>query len=94
MAIVCGGTKIGREFVLAGAFLAGILLAGGLNVQLCAQNLPVPNANVVEQQDYAFADGLYRDGLFEMALEQFNKEHSFTQWPETKIAYPADHRIQ
>jgi TolA-binding protein len=84
MAIVCGGSRIGRNFVLAYAFLAGVLLASGFNARLCAQNLPVPSANIAEQQDYAFADGLYRDGLFQMALEQINK---------FEIRYPQSARL-
>ena len=84
MAIVCEGSRIRREIVLAVAFLAGVLFAGGLDVPLHAQNLPAPNANVAEQQDYAFADGLFRDGLFEMALEQFTR---FT------VRYPQSARL-
>ncbi|MCX6133789.1 MAG: tetratricopeptide repeat protein [Ignavibacteriales bacterium] len=33
----------------------------------------MPNANIAEEQDYAFAHGLYRDGLFQIAAEQFEK---------------------
>jgi len=36
-----------------------------------AQNLPVLNSTIAEEQDYAFAYGLFRDGLFQNAAEQF-----------------------
>jgi len=35
------------------------------------QNLPVPNSTIAEEQDYAFAYGLFKDGLFQNAAEQF-----------------------
>ena len=73
MAIACRGFGFRRISILAGAFLAMICLVGGLSVRLYAQNLPIPNANIAEQQDYAFADGLFRDGLFQIASEQLDK---------------------
>ena len=73
MVEVGGGFRNRRNSVLAGAFLAIIFFAAGLSDRLCAQNLPVPIANIAEQQDYAFADGLFRDGLFQIAFEQYDK---------------------
>ena len=80
-AIVCGGFRIGRNFVHAAAFLAIVFIASGLSSRVCAQDLPVPNANIAEQQDYAFADGLFKDGLFQIAFEQFGK--FVTKYPQS-----------
>jgi TolA-binding protein len=58
-------------------YLAFILLTSSLSVivsdRLSAQSLPVPNSSIAEEQDYAFAHGLYKDGLFQIAAEQFDR---------------------
>jgi len=38
-----------------------------------AQELPTPQSSIAEEQDYAFAYGLYKDGMFQMAVEQFTQ---------------------
>ena len=73
MAVLGRSGGLVRNFIIAGAFLAMPALVGNIGDRLCAQNLPLPNANLAEQQDYAFADGLFRDGLFQIALDQFEK---------------------
>lgn len=49
-----------------------VLLLVGNPSELRAQNLPLPNSTIAEEQDYAFAYGLFRDGLFQNAAEQFS----------------------
>jgi len=78
-----------RSASLVRHFLAFLLalsfLTGGGGGKAFSQNLPAPNANVAEEQDYAFAHGLYKDGLFQIAAEQFGK---FVQ------KYPQSVRVQ
>lgn len=38
-----------------------------------AQTTPTPQSSVAEEQDYAFAHGLYKDGLFQLAVDQFDQ---------------------
>lgn len=49
-----------------------VLIFAGQKSEVLAQNLPAPNSTIVEEQDYAFAYGLFRDGLFQQALDQFS----------------------
>src|SRR3989304_3595662 len=48
-----------------------VLFLTGISVAALAQNLPLPNSTIAEEQDYAFAYGLFRDGLFQNAAAQF-----------------------
>ena len=41
--------------------------------RILAQANPPSAVNVAEEQDYAFAYGLYKDGLFQLASEQFQR---------------------
>ncbi|HTY35492.1 MAG TPA: tetratricopeptide repeat protein [Bacteroidota bacterium] len=66
-----GRSKLLRRF-LAFLFLF-LALSVGTGQRSFSQNLPSPNANIAEEQDYAFAHGLYRDGLFQIAAEQFQR---------------------
>ena len=69
--IVAGHIKLMRHFLAF--FFLFFAIAGGMREVAFSQNLPAPNANIAEEQDYAFAHGLYRDGLFQIAAEQFEK---------------------
>ena len=69
--IVAGHIKLMRHFLAF--FFLFFAIAGGTREVAFSQNLPAPNANIAEEQDYAFAHGLYRDGLFQIAAEQFEK---------------------
>ncbi|MFH0990454.1 MAG: tetratricopeptide repeat protein [bacterium] len=40
---------------------------------LKAQESTVANSKIVEEQDYAFAYGLYKDALYQLAIDQFDK---------------------
>jgi len=68
---------VARRFRLIRHFLAFLFLFSALtglaSVRVVGQNLPAPNSNIAEEQDYAFAHGLYKDGLFLIATEQFDK---------------------
>ena len=74
MAMGTRGTGFVQFFPLFVAFLlffsAVFVPMGGL---LYSQELPAPNASIAEEQDYAFAIGLHRDGLFQIAAEQLEK---------------------
>ena len=48
-------------------------LTGIDSFRAVAQNLPALNSNIAEEQDYTFAHGLHKDGLFPIASEQFDK---------------------
>ena len=48
-----------------------VVLMMGFPSELRSQNLPLPNSTIAEEQDYAFAYGLFRDGLFQNAAAQF-----------------------
>jgi TolA-binding protein len=65
------------RFRLIRRFLAFLFLFSSLtsveSMRAVAQNLPVQNSQIAEEQDYAFAHGLYKDGLFPIAAEQFDK---------------------
>lgn len=50
-----------------------------------AQENPNPSSKIAEEQDYAFAHGLYKDGLFQLAGEQFER---FTQRYTRSIKLP------
>jgi len=50
-----------------------------------AQENPTPSSKIAEEQDYAFAYGLYKDGLFQLANEQFER---FTQRYPRSIKLP------
>jgi TolA-binding protein len=74
---VFGTPKVGQSLKSISRFL-GIslifyLMTGFLGTQAISQNLPVPNSNIAEEQDYAFAHGLFRDGLFQLSAEQFDR---------------------
>jgi TolA-binding protein len=73
MVKVGGERRIRLASLVLGAILAISFQICGLSNRLFAQNLPLPNVNIAEQQDYAFADGLYRDGVFQIAYDQFDK---------------------
>ncbi len=62
-----------------------VLLMVGMSTDASAQNLSLPNSTVAEEQDYAFAYGLFRDGLFQNAAEQFG---NFVK------KYPASIKVQ
>ena len=72
-----GTPMVAGKYGLMCRFLAFLFLflifAGGIGQRVISQNLPVPNASIAEEQDYAFAHGLYRDGLFQIAAEQFQR---------------------
>ena len=64
-----GASRMGNVRIWL-AFL--VLFLVGQPTEVLAQNLPTPNSTIVEEQDYAFAYGLFRDGLFQNAAEQFS----------------------
>lgn len=74
--MICGkvkklSSKIGYFFILSILFL-GLLTTFPQGLQAQTQ-LPSQNSTIAEEQDYAFAYGLYKDGLFQLAAEQFGK---------------------
>ena len=50
-----------------------------------AQTPPTPQSSIAEEQDYAFAYGLYKDGLFQQAVDQFNQ---FLAKYSSSLKYP------
>lgn len=64
-------SQIGGFFILSIVFL-GLILAFPQGLQAQTQ-LPSQNSTIAEEQDYAFAYGLYKDGLFQLAAEQFGR---------------------
>lgn len=64
-------SKIGYFFIVSIVFL-GLITAFPQGLQAQTQ-LPSQNSTIAEEQDYAFAYGLYKDGLFQLAAEQFVK---------------------
>lgn len=72
-----GTPKVGRSLTSMSQFLWVLLIfslmTGLFGSQASSQNLPAPNSNIAEEQDYAFAHGLFKDGLFQLSAEQFEK---------------------
>lgn len=72
-----GKPRVACRFRLIRLFLTFLFLFSALtgtdSFRAVAQNLPALNSNITEEQDYAFAHGLYKDGLFPIAEEQFDK---------------------
>lgn len=56
-----------------------------------AQTPPTPQSSVAEEQDYAFAYGLYKDGLFQLAVDQFDQ---FLQKNPSSLKYPDAHFLK
>ncbi len=79
-----GTPKMGDNLKSVSRFLGTLLvlsvLTGLFGLRVTAQNLPVPNSNIAEEQDYAFARGLFKDGLFQLAVEQF--ENFVKKYPQ------------
>jgi len=77
--------RSGTWFV-AKAIILGLLALQLLTRQASAQVTPQPSApSIAEEQDYAFAYGLYKDGLFQLATEQFQR---FVQRYPTSVKLP------
>ena len=68
------GTTLGASKMAIVRICLGflVLFLAGQPSEVLAQNLPSPNSTIAEEQDYAFAYGLFRDGLFQNAAEQFS----------------------
>jgi TolA-binding protein len=69
------GKKLGLRIQQAAEVIVLVLLAIQLlNQEAFAQVTSPPSTpSITEEQDYAFAYGLYKDGLFQMATQQFER---------------------
>ena len=82
MVIVKGKGESGHIWRILTLLLLVVGAFGGMERSAVAQNLPMPNSSFAEEQDYAFAHGLFKDGLYQLAGDQFEKfTRKFPQSP-------------
>ncbi|HEY5616163.1 MAG TPA: tetratricopeptide repeat protein, partial [Bacteroidota bacterium] len=64
-----GGSRILKLSLVASSIILSVVFQPAL---YCQSSVPGASSTVVEEQDFTFAYGLYKDNLFQNALEQLN----------------------
>lgn len=72
------GCELGRGLCLIFVIVLALFC---VEQRALPQENPPPLPTIAEEQDYAFAHGLYKDGLFQLASEQF--ERFIQQYPRS-----------